>query len=663
MAERRPIWESGVFVAAVLLLFALPAAPRGSAYGIAMPDSPGVPVRIRAGFSASLPLLLNSYAFSSTVQLTYGPRDAWQPALSPDNTQLVFVDASTHPEVWLASTSSGNVVNLTSTPDDDEDTPTFTPGGGSILFASDRSGDWDVYLVDLDGSNVRLAVGAAGSDEVHPALAPDGDYLVFSSNRAGNWDIYGMQPGDPGWTQLTDDPAADRLPSFSADGQAIVFRSERDGVSAAYRMAPDGSAETRVTALDSAANYPLAIPDASGVVYASSQGGVARLELANPAGAGVRQLWPRPGWSSLTPRVAGDSRAIVFAAAPESLAHDVYLSPFESPLYRIGAYGQGLLAGSRCDWEAGTWAYGLITVWQETGDSRYLDWVRNWIDGCIAASHPIGHVNDGLLGLAAISVWQAEGGAAHHAYALAVHDYLYYEAPRAADGALFHESDTIWDDTLLGVVPFMMAMGRADPAGAARDHAFARQQILVHAKHLQDSVTGLFRHGWDAGDGRYLGPHFWARGNGWAMVAMVEALRGASEEADDTRALLALLHAQQRGLVALQDETGQWPTIVDRPDFYREASGSALIGYGLRRAAAAGWLAPGIAPDVVRSVQTGAWRVVDADGRVRSVSAPTGPMATQAEYAAIPHAEPKLYGQGASLLLFAPLMNDWSDPE
>lgn len=660
MAERRPRWESGIFAVAAFVLLALPAAPCRGASGAAMPDPPGFPARSRAGFSAGLPLILNSSAFSSTVQLTYGSLDARQPALSPDNTQFVFVDASTHPEVWLASTSSGNAINLTSTPGDAEDTPVFTPDGGSILFASDRSGDWDIYRVDLDGDNVRLAVGAVGSDEVHPALARDGEHLVFSSNLGGNWDIYGTQLGDLGWVQLTDDPAADRLPSFSADGQSIVFRSERDGISAAYRMAPDGSAETRITSLDLAANYPLAIPDGSGVVYASSRGGIARVELANPAGAGVRHLWSRPGWSSLTPRVAGDSRAIVFAAAPEALAHDVYLSPFESPLYRIGAYGQGLLDGSRCDWEAGTWAYGLITVWQETGDSRYLGWVRNWIDGCIAANHPIGHVNDGLLGLAAISVWQAEGGAARYAYALAVHDYLYAEAPRAADGALFHESDTIWDDTLLGVVPFMMAMGRTGAAAATRDHAFARQQVLLHANHLQDPVTGLFRHGWDAGDERYLGPHFWARGNGWAMVAMVEALRDAPGDADDTRALLAQLHAQQRGLVALQDEMGLWPTIVDRPDFYRETSGSALIGYGLRRAAAGGWLDASIAPDAVRAAQTGVWRLVDADGRVQGVSAPTGPMVTQAEYAAIPNTGPQLYGQGAGLLLFAPLMKDWS---
>lgn len=660
MAGRVSIGMAGIFAAAVVALLSLPAAHCSGVSRAATLNLPDFPVHSSAGFSASLPLLLNSYAFSSTVQLTYGSLDVRQPALSPDNTQFVFVDASTHPEVWLASTSSGSAVNLTMTPGDDEDTPAFAPDGGSILFASNRSGDWDAYMVDLDGGNARLAVGAAGSDEVHPALAPDGDHLVFSSNRGGNWDIYRAQLGDPGWIQLTDDPAADRLPSFSADGQSIVFRSERDGVSAAYRMAPDGTGETRVTSLDSAATYPLAIPDGSGVVYVSTQDGVARIALANPVGAGVRHLWSRPGWSSLTPRVAGDSRTIIFAAAPQGLAHDAYLRPFESPLYRIGAYGQGLLAGPRCDWEAGTWAYGLITVWQETGDGRYLGWVRNWIDGCIAANHSIGHVNDGLLGLAALSVWQAEGGAVRHAYAMAVHDYLYNEAPRAADGTLFHESDTIWDDTLLGVVPFMMAMGRTDVPAATRDHEFARQQVLLHGKHLQDPVTGLFRHGWDAGEDRYLGPHFWARGNGWAMVAMVEALRDAPGDAEDTRALLARLNAQQRGLVALQDETGLWPTIVDRPDFYREASGSALIGYGLRRAAASGWLDAGIAPDAVRSVQTGIWQLVDANGRVSGVSAPTGPMATQVEYAAIPNTEPRLYGQGAALLLFAPLLSEWS---
>ncbi len=660
MAARCSMRMGGILAVAAFALLALWATPRSRASRAWLSEIPDSPAPGSVDFSASLPLVLNSYQFTSTVQLTYGPRDARQPALSPDNTRVVFVDASAHPEVWLASTSAGDAVNLTMTPNDDEDTPTFTSNGESVIFASNRSGDWDIYLVDLDGGNVRLAAGAKVTDEVHPALAPDGDHLAFSSNRAGNWDIYRAALAGSEWVQLTNDPAVDRLPSFSADGHSIVFRSERDGVSAAYRMAPDGSDVTRMTSLDSAVNYPLVIPDGSGVVYVSAQGGVDQVTLVNPAGAGARQLWSRPGWSVFTPRVAGDGSSLVFAAAPEGQGHDVFLRSFESPLYHIGATGRGMLAGLRCDWEAGTWAYGLITIWQETGDRRYLAWVRDWIDGCITASHPIGHVNDGLLGLAAISVWQAEGGFARHAYAVEVLHYLYNEAPRAADGTLFHEGDTVWDDTLIGVVPFMMAMGRTDLSAGPLYHDFARQQVLLHAKHLQDPLTGLFRHGWDASENWYFGPHFWARGNGWAMVATVEALRDAPADAIDTQALLARLHAQQRGLVACQDASGLWSTIVNRPDFYHETSGSALIGYGLRRAASAGWLDASIAPAAVRSVQTGAWRQVDADGRVRGVSAPTGPMATQAEYAAIPNTGLQLYGQGASLLLFAPLRNEWS---
>ena len=420
MAGRYLIRVGGILAAAAFAVLAPQASPPSQASGAWTVHVPGFPARSSVGFSTSLPLLLNSYQFTSTVQLTFGSPDAIQPALSPDNTRVVFVDASVHPEVWLAGTSGGSAANLTMTPNDDEDTPTFTPDGESVIFASNRSGDWDIYLVDIDGGNVRPAAGAVGSDEMHPALAPDGDHLVFSSNRGGNWDIYRAPFGNSEWVQLTDDPATDRLPSFSADGHSIVFRSERDSISAAYRMAPDGSGVTRVTSLDSAVNYPLIVPDGSGVVYVALQGGVDQVMLVNPAGSGVRQVWSQPGWSALTPRVAGGGSALVFAAAPEGQAHRVYLSPFESPLYRIGAAGYGEPTGLRCGWEAGTWAYGLITVWQETGDRRYLAWVRNWIDGCIAARHPIGHVNDGLLGLAAISMWQAEGGSA---------------APRLRDGS------------------------------------------------------------------------------------------------------------------------------------------------------------------------------------------------------------------------------------
>ncbi len=62
-----------------------------------------------------------------------------------------------------------------------------------------------------------------------PTFSPDGRYVIYASNKSGNFDLW-KQPVDGGEAvQLTQDPADDVEPNWSPDGATIVFRSERDG--------------------------------------------------------------------------------------------------------------------------------------------------------------------------------------------------------------------------------------------------------------------------------------------------------------------------------------------------------------------------------------------------------------------------------------------------
>ncbi|MGW8250947.1 MAG: TolB family protein, partial [Anaerolineales bacterium] len=61
--------------------------------------------------------------------------------------------------------------------------------------------------------------------DIHPALKPDGRSVVFSSNRSGQWDIYSLdlQTGDT--QRLTNTPQYDGSPSWSPDGQWLVYET------------------------------------------------------------------------------------------------------------------------------------------------------------------------------------------------------------------------------------------------------------------------------------------------------------------------------------------------------------------------------------------------------------------------------------------------------
>jgi unsaturated rhamnogalacturonyl hydrolase len=180
---------------------------------------------------------------------------------------------------------------------------------------------------------------------------------------------------------------------------------------------------------------------------------------------------------------------------------------------------------------------------------------------------------------------------------------------------------------------------------------------MLHAAHLQDSVTGLYHHAWDESEDAFLGPSYWGRGNGWALLADVEVLKALPAAHPARSQILDIMRRQAAGLRPLQDSSGLWHTVVTRPDFYLEISGAALIGYGLIQGVHEGWLTDAGDAAAARAAFYGVWNAVAADGAVSSVSAPTGPMQDEELYDGIPHDALQRYGQGVALLICSPSGN------
>ena len=72
--------------------------------------------------------------------------------------------------------------------------------------------------MNVDGSNPKITRGiAAGYD---PAWSPDGGRIVFTDYPGdgdiieGDTEIYAINADGSGWTQLTDNDAEDRYPSW-----------------------------------------------------------------------------------------------------------------------------------------------------------------------------------------------------------------------------------------------------------------------------------------------------------------------------------------------------------------------------------------------------------------------------------------------------------------
>jgi len=156
----------------------------------------------------------------------------------------------------------------------------------------------------------------------------------------------------------------------------------------------------------------------------------------------------------------------------------------------------------------------------------------------------------------------------------------------------------------------------------------ALREVEVHARHLLDATTGLFRHMWDEESGQ-RSPCPWARGNDWAALATLEVLNALPQDHPQRPPLAEMFRRQMDAVVRLQDASGLWHTVLDRPDSYLETSSAAMFALaivgGVHTGAPEGTWLPAEMLASARHAWDGVRAQVTPEGRVTGVSAGTPP--------------------------------------
>lgn len=255
----------------------------------------------------------------------------------------------------------------------------------------------------------------------------------------------------------------------------------------------------------------------------------------------------------------------------------------------------------------GLYLYGQYLTYQRTHDTRYLTYIKNYVDRFVDGDGVIGQSFNSLDSMEAyrlLVVLHHETGDPRYATAAKqIRDRL-NTYPRTADGGFWH-ADTasrahqLWGDGVYMITPFLVEYGH-EFGDEAYTNAEATRQLTVYGSHLQ-VANGLLRHAYDesrtaewSDPSTGLAPEHWCRAVGWYTMAAVDVLDGTPRDQPHRGQLLTVLRKLAAGIEHYQDPaTGRWFQVMDKgadAGNWTETSCSSMFTYALSRAAQQGYV-------------------------------------------------------------------------
>ena len=187
------------------------------------------------------------------VLLDDAPLD-WSPTWSPDGEWLYFAsDRGGSMGLWrvpideASGESRGEPELIVGGLETSVALPTFSADGRLLAFRS-QTVSVNPYVIPFDPDTevagpARELMRQTG--KLHPtSVSPDGEWLALFNLGETQEDLFLSRTDGTDLRRLTDDPARDRWPEFTPDGNAVTFMSNRSGTYDAHSIRTDGSALT-----------------------------------------------------------------------------------------------------------------------------------------------------------------------------------------------------------------------------------------------------------------------------------------------------------------------------------------------------------------------------------------------------------------------------------
>ncbi|MEU0949451.1 glycoside hydrolase family 88 protein [Streptomyces canus] len=325
----------------------------------------------------------------------------------------------------------------------------------------------------------------------------------------------------------------------------------------------------------------------------------------------------------------------------------------------------------------GLYLYGQYLAYERTHDTRYLTYIKDYVDRFVKSDGSIGQSFNSLDSMQAgrllVILHHETGQDRYRKAAKKIVDRL-AGYPRTSDGGFWH-ADTasrahqLWADGVYMVNPFLVEYGEEFGDSSSTDDEAAKQ-LAVYGSHLQ-VANGLLRHAYDesktagwADPQTGLASEHWCRAVGWYSMAIVNVLDGIPQHHPRRAQLLGIFRKLAAGLEKYQDPaTGRWFQVIDkgaRGDNWTETSCSSMFTYALSRGAQQGYLDQHFKAVAHRGYQGVLARLsVGSDGRTNLADISIGTnVGDYAYYIARDRAANDFHGLGAFLIMNEQLRGD-----
>lgn len=306
------------------------------------------------------------------------------------------------------------------------------------------------------------------------------------------------------------------------------------------------------------------------------------------------------------------------------------------------------------EWQNGVGFYASIQAGKILEDSKYIEFIKDWVDFHLEKGLPDPSINSTVPFLSILEIYKHTGEKRYYELCEERAKYCLAIAPRADEGAFEHTvlekthkfTQQIWADTLFMGALFLAKWGVFTQEPMYLHEAI--RQFALHYKYLTDPETGLLFHGYSCIGRNNLSAVRWGRANGWALMASVELLDLIPDTYVEKEQILSLYRRHIHAVLSYQNSDGSFHTVLDQRKTYKETTIVSALVFSLQRAMKHNYLDRSYAPACNLALSY-LMRQINDSGTVQGCSGGTPVMSGIDEYNKIPCVM-SYYGQGMAIM-------------